>query len=75
MCTNGRVTGHQCLANGILVLYAAVPVFGIGALLKSTGHLSQNFHDLQQLHSDPAVFLEDRSRRFGAAASGRGLAR
>ncbi|MBI4884018.1 MAG: EAL domain-containing protein, partial [Actinobacteria bacterium] len=34
-----------------MVLYAAIPLIGVSVLLRSSGHLTQRFHDLQQLHT------------------------
>jgi len=46
-----------------MIVYAIVPVVGIGALLRSTGHLSQRFEDLQQLHSFTRALTNERGAR------------
>ena len=34
-----------------MMLYASIPLFGVSVLLRSTGHLTQRFEDLQKLHT------------------------
>ena len=51
------------LGNPALLLFAFVPVLGIGALLQSSGHLSQRFEDLQQLHSFTRALTNERGSR------------
>ena len=46
-----------------MVLFAIVPVLGIGALLRSTGHVSQRFEDLQQLHGFTRALTNERGSR------------
>ncbi len=47
----------------LLLLFAFVPVLGIGALLRSAGHISQRFKDLQQLHSFTQALTNERGPR------------
>ncbi len=51
------------LGSPALLLFAFVPVLGIGALLQSSGHLSQRFEDLQQLHSFTRALTNERGSR------------
>ena len=51
------------IGDPFMILFALVPVLGIGALLRSTGHLSQRFEDLQQLHSFTRVLTNERGAR------------
>ncbi len=46
-----------------MVLFSLIPVLGIGALLRSTGHLSQRFEDLQQLHMLTSALANERGAR------------
>jgi diguanylate cyclase (GGDEF)-like protein len=46
-----------------MAMYALIPVFGVAALLQSTGHLGQRFRDLQQLHSFTRALTNERGDR------------
>ncbi len=51
------------LGDPSMVLFALIPVLGIGGLLQSTGHLSQRFQDLQQLHTFTRAITNERGAR------------
>ena len=46
-----------------MAVYAFVPLFGVGLLLRSSGHLSQRFRDLQQLHTFTRALAHERGAR------------
>lgn len=46
-----------------VLLYAALPVVGIGALLQTTGRISRRYEDLQQLHSFTRALTNERGAR------------
>ena len=46
-----------------MLLFAVMPVAGIGLLLRSTGHLSQRYDDLQQLLGFTQVLTNERGAR------------
>ena len=49
--------------NPNMVVYALIPVLGVGALLRSSGHLAQRFHDLQELHTFTRALTNERGQR------------
>jgi diguanylate cyclase (GGDEF)-like protein len=51
------------LASSYMAVYAFVPLLGVGMLLRSTGHLSQRFRDLQQLHIFTSALANERGPR------------
>ncbi len=46
-----------------MAIYALVPLLGVGLLLRSSGHLSQRFRDLQQLHTFTRALANERGAR------------
>jgi diguanylate cyclase (GGDEF)-like protein len=51
------------IGSPFVLVFAFVPVLGIGALLRTTGHLSQRFQDLQQLHGFTRALTNERGSR------------
>jgi len=51
------------LASSYMAVYAFVPLLGVGMLLRSTGHTSQRFRDLQQLHIFTRALANERGAR------------
>jgi len=49
--------------NPTMILFAIVPVIGVGALMQSSGQLSQRFQDLQQLHGFTRALTNERGPR------------
>ncbi len=47
----------------LMLVFALVPVVGLGVLLRSSGNLSQRFEDLQQLHSFTRALTNERGAR------------
>ncbi len=51
------------LASPYMVVFALMPLGGIGALLRSGGHQAQQFRDLQQLHTFTSALANERGER------------
>jgi len=51
------------VANPAMILFAIVPVIGVGALMQSSGQLSQRHKDLQQLHGFTRALTNERGPR------------
>ncbi|MFW2336336.1 putative bifunctional diguanylate cyclase/phosphodiesterase [Ilumatobacter sp.] len=49
--------------NPAMILFAIVPVIGVGALMQSSGQLSQRHKDLQQLHGFTRALTNERGPR------------
>ncbi len=49
--------------NPAMIVFALVPVVGVGALMRSTGQLSQRHKDLQQLHGFTRALTNERGPR------------
>ena len=50
-------------SNPAMILFALVPVIGVGALMQSSGQLSQRHKDLQQLHGFTRALTNERGPR------------
>ncbi len=51
------------VGNPALILFALVPVIGVGALMRSSGQLAQRHKDLQQLHGFTRALTNERGPR------------
>lgn len=51
------------VVNPVMILFAVVPVVGVGALMRSSGQLSQRHKDLQQLHGFTRALTNERGPR------------
>ena len=51
------------VGNPAMILFAVVPVIGVGALMQSSGQLSQRHKDLQQLHGFTRALTNERGPR------------
>jgi diguanylate cyclase (GGDEF)-like protein len=51
------------VGNPAMILFALVPVLGVGALMHSSGQLSQRHKDLQQLHGFTRALTNERGPR------------
>ncbi len=51
------------VGNAAMILFALVPVIGVGALMRSSGQLAQRHKDLQQLHGFTRALTNERGPR------------
>ena len=51
------------LISPYMIFYSLLPLLGVGALLRSSGHQSQRFRDLQQLHTFTSALANERGPR------------
>ncbi len=61
--TFGVTAVSALLTSPYMAAYALVPLVGVGALLRSSGHLAQRFRDLQQLHQFTRALANERGAR------------
>ena len=61
--TSTVITLSAAVSDPLMLMYALIPLIGIGVLLKNTGRLSQRFQDLEQLHTFTTALVNEREQR------------